>query len=256
MNSSASSLRSLHDHYVLLADPRTRTWFFMGSPVPVMVVIVLYLLFATRLGPWFMRDRKPLNVRGVVVFYNVVMMGLSVYFICFAILYASTRKPGQSVFCWGTDPRPTEHNMFFLTQGWYYMLMKAGEMLDTLFFVLRKKTTHLSFLHLLHHSLALWSVWLVLTLGMTGHVFSVPATQLGRPRGNVRVLRTRRARTCAAAEPVVEEVCNVDPDCTVRSSLAARAHPCVRRLRHAQDTSLGWRTGRSAVRVTVLGLLR
>ncbi|KAH6919890.1 hypothetical protein HPB50_029122 [Hyalomma asiaticum] len=174
MNSSASSLRGLHDHYVLLADPRTRTWFFMGSPVPVMVVIVLYLLFATRLGPWFMRDRKPLNVRGVVVFYNVVMMGLSVYFICFAILYASTRKPGQSVFCWGTDPRPTEHNMFFLTQGWYYMLMKAGEMLDTLFFVLRKKTTHLSFLHLLHHSLALWSVWLVLTLGMTGHVFSFP----------------------------------------------------------------------------------
>ncbi|KAH7937208.1 hypothetical protein HPB49_008850 [Dermacentor silvarum] len=69
---------------------------------------------------------------------------------------------------------PTGINMFFLDKAWYYMLMKAGEMLDTLFFVLRKKTRHLSFLHLLHHSLALWSVWLVLTLGITGHVYSFP----------------------------------------------------------------------------------
>ncbi|XP_050026935.1 very long chain fatty acid elongase 7-like [Dermacentor andersoni] len=174
MNASASPLRTLHEHYVLLADPRTRTWFFMGSPLPVVAFICFYLVFATRVGPWIMRDRKAFEVRSLVVFYNVVMIGLSAYFIYFALSYASMRKPGQSVFCWATDPRPTEDNMFFLTRAWYYMLMKAGEMVDTLFFVLRKKVKHLSFLHLLHHSLALWSVWLVLTLGMTGHVFSFP----------------------------------------------------------------------------------
>ncbi|KAL3196298.1 hypothetical protein MRX96_001641 [Rhipicephalus microplus] len=174
MNTSTSPFHRLHEHYVHLADPRTRTWFFMGSPLPIVAVISLYLLFATHIGPWAMRDRKPFNMRSLVVFYNVVMMGLSVYFIYFSILYTWMRRPDQSVFCWATDPRPTEDNMFFLTRAWYYMLMKASEMLDTLFFVLRKKTNHVSFLHLLHHSLALWSVWLVMTLGMTGHVFAFP----------------------------------------------------------------------------------
>ncbi|KAH9382375.1 hypothetical protein HPB48_021575 [Haemaphysalis longicornis] len=172
MNASAPA--SLHERYVLLADPRTRTWFLMGSPVPVVTLIGFYLLLATRLGPRWMRDREPFNIRGLVVAYNVLMVALSGYFIYFAIAYAGMRRPGQSLLCWATDPSPSAENMFFLTRAWYYMLMKLGEMLDTVFFVLRKKTNHLSFLHLLHHSLALWSVWLVLTLGITGHVFSFP----------------------------------------------------------------------------------
>ncbi|KAK8766401.1 hypothetical protein V5799_006816 [Amblyomma americanum] len=166
-------LGTLHARYVLLADPRTSSWFFMGSPIPVMSIIGFYLLFATRLGPWLMRGREPYDIRKIVLAYNAAMVALSFYFIYITLKYTGMRN-GQSLLCWPTDPRPTVINMFFLDKAWYYMLMKAGEMLDTLFFVLRKKTTHLSFLHLLHHSLALWSVWLVLTLGITGHVFSFP----------------------------------------------------------------------------------
>lgn len=171
---ASSPIRSLHAQYVLLADPRTSGWTFMGSPIPIVAIICFYLFFATRLGPWLMRNREPYNIRSIVLVYNLVMVALSSYFIYFTLQYTSMRKPGQSLLCWPTDPRPTFLNMFFLDKAWYYMLMKAGEMLDTVFFVLRKKTNHLSFLHLLHHSLALWSVWLVLTLGITGHVFSFP----------------------------------------------------------------------------------
>ncbi|KAH8020836.1 hypothetical protein HPB51_005277 [Rhipicephalus microplus] len=166
-------LGSLHDHYVQLADPRTSGWPFMGSPVPIVTLIGIYLLFATRIGPWLMRDCQPFKIRNLLFAYNATMVGLSVYFMYITITYMGMRD-GHSLLCWPTDPRPTGINMFFLDKAWYYMLMKAGEMLDTLFFVLRKKTRHLSFLHLLHHSLALWSVWLVLTLGITGHVFSFP----------------------------------------------------------------------------------
>lgn len=173
MNATPSQVSGLHEQYVLLADPRTRMWPFMGSPVAVIAVLSFYLLFAIRLGPWLMRNREPFNIRRVVVAYNVAMVCLSAYFIWVSVEYTKLRSSG-SLFCWPSDSRPTAENMFFLNRAWYYMLMKAGEMLDTLFFVLLKKETHLSFLHILHHSLALWSVWLVLTLGLTGQVYSFP----------------------------------------------------------------------------------
>ncbi|KAH9382374.1 hypothetical protein HPB48_004870 [Haemaphysalis longicornis] len=198
----------------------------MGSPVPVVTLIGFYLLLATRLGPRWMRDREPFNIRGLVVAYNVLMVALSGYFIYFAIAYAGMRRPGQSLLCWATDPSPSAENMFFLTRAWYYMLMKLGEMLDTVFFVLRKKTNHLSFLHLLHHSLALWSVWLVLTLGITGHVFLLPTAQLGCSRGHVRLLRPGRYGPSAPAQPLVEKVRDVLP----RSPSSVRL-PCTRSYR-------------------------
>lgn len=51
---------------------------------------------------------------------------------------------------------------------------QVGELLDTVFFVLMKKETHISFLHLLHHSLALWTVWLDVNLGITGQTALFP----------------------------------------------------------------------------------
>lgn len=170
---STSPLSSLHERYVHLADPRTRSWPLMGSPLPIVALLSFYLLFALHLGPRLMQNRQPFNIRRLVVAYNVAMVCMSLYFIYVSVEYAKLRSEG-SLLCWPSDPRPSDENMYFLHRAWYYMLMKAGEMLDTLFFVLLKKDTHLSFLHILHHSLALWSVWLVLTLGLTGQVYAFP----------------------------------------------------------------------------------
>jgi len=54
------------------------------------------------------------------------------------------------------------------------MLMKVGELLDTVFFVALKKNNHISFLHLLHHSLALFTVWMAINNGITGQVAMFP----------------------------------------------------------------------------------
>ncbi|XP_064488418.1 very long chain fatty acid elongase 1-like [Ornithodoros turicata] len=164
---------NLHQYYILLADSRTRSWPLMGSPVPIASIIAFYLLFATHLGPRLMRDHKPLNIRRIVCIYNVIMVCLSFYFIYISIQYVVMFKGGY-LLCLPSDSRASPENMYFLTRAWYYLLMKAGEMLDTAFFVLMKKDSHLSFLHILHHSLALWSVWLTLTIGVTGQVYSFP----------------------------------------------------------------------------------
>lgn len=43
---------------------------------------------------------------------------------------------------------------------WWYYFSKFTEFFDTLFFVLRKKNEHVSTLHVIHHGIMPFSVWM------------------------------------------------------------------------------------------------
>lgn len=43
---------------------------------------------------------------------------------------------------------------------WWYYIAKFTEFFDTLFFILRKKTEHVSTLHVIHHGCMPFSVWM------------------------------------------------------------------------------------------------
>lgn len=43
---------------------------------------------------------------------------------------------------------------------WWYYIAKFTEFFDTVFFNLRKKTEHVSILHVIHHGCMPFSVWL------------------------------------------------------------------------------------------------
>lgn len=43
---------------------------------------------------------------------------------------------------------------------WWYYISKFTEFFDTLFFILRKKTQHVSTLHVIHHGCMPFSVWM------------------------------------------------------------------------------------------------
>ncbi|KAM7303357.1 elongation of very long chain fatty acids protein 1-like [Ixodes scapularis] len=154
-------------------DPRVRHWALMGSPAVIVSILAGYLYFSLRLGPALMKNRRPFHIRPLVVTYNVVMVTLSVYFFALTLKLTYLRGSGAySLFCQGTDGDSTA--MPLLYHGWFYMLMKVGELLDTVFFVLLKKNGHISFLHLLHHSVALSTVWLDINNGITGQVAMFP----------------------------------------------------------------------------------
>lgn len=59
--------------------------------------------------------------------------------------------------------------MLLLRLGWWFQILKIVELSDTIFFVLRKKFTHISILHVVHHSLVAWGVWIGLKFGGGGH---------------------------------------------------------------------------------------
>lgn len=65
----------------LCADSRTESWFLMSSPLPQTIVIAIYIYFVTSLGPRIMENRKPLDLKGVLIFYNFSVVALSVYMI-------------------------------------------------------------------------------------------------------------------------------------------------------------------------------
>ncbi|XP_064476030.1 very long chain fatty acid elongase 1-like [Ornithodoros turicata] len=170
---------AVSDKYTVLhmlfsgGDPRVRDWALMGSPVFIVSIVSAYLYFSLRLGPALMKNRPAFNIRPLVVAYNAVMVVLSVYFFVLTLRLSYFRDVNKyDPICQGTDYG--QGAMPLLYHGWFYMLMKVGELLDTVFFVLLKKNSHITFLHLLHHSVALSTVWMDINNGITGQVAMFP----------------------------------------------------------------------------------
>lgn len=59
-------------------DPRVEKWFMMTSPVPSFLVCMLYFV-VVKAAPAFMANRKPFEIRKILMFYNLGMVLLSGY---------------------------------------------------------------------------------------------------------------------------------------------------------------------------------
>ncbi|KAI8428757.1 hypothetical protein MSG28_007438 [Choristoneura fumiferana] len=100
------------------------------SPGPVLMIVALYLLFVLKLGPAFMRKRPAFKLTGTLFAYNAIQVVISLYLV-------------QKV-------------VFGI---WLYFAAKVSELLDTVFFILRKKDSQVTFLHLYHHSIMVIGSW-------------------------------------------------------------------------------------------------
>ena len=61
-----------------LPDPRTKDWFLMQSPWPMLAMFTGYLAMCA-VGPRLMRNRQPFELNSVMIVYNLVMVGLSLH---------------------------------------------------------------------------------------------------------------------------------------------------------------------------------
>uniref|UniRef100_A0A8C7ZF92 Elongation of very long chain fatty acids protein n=1 Tax=Oryzias sinensis TaxID=183150 RepID=A0A8C7ZF92_9TELE len=120
---------------------RTENWFLMPSPVPQTIIIAAYIYFVTSLGPRIMENRKALDLRKVLIVYN---FSLYFGFLLDALAFLGGKRVKLSEV---------------LTTCWLYYFSKFIEMLDTIFFVLRKKNSQVTFLHVYHHSIMPFTWW-------------------------------------------------------------------------------------------------
>ncbi|CAL7952342.1 unnamed protein product [Xylocopa violacea] len=140
-----------------LSDPRTRDWFLLPSPVPGASLLIGYLYFVLSWGPKHMEHRKPYQLKNILVVYNFLQVLLS-----FWLFYEGLDAAWLRKYSWKCQPVDFSNSPEALrvARGVYiYFLAKLSELLDTVFFVLRKKQSQITFLHLYHHTVMPMISW-------------------------------------------------------------------------------------------------
>ena len=63
------------------SDPRVKNWLVLKSPFPTLCVCLMYLYFVKTAGPQFMKTRKPLSLKKVLIFYNIFQVTFNAYLV-------------------------------------------------------------------------------------------------------------------------------------------------------------------------------
>ncbi|XP_043919747.1 elongation of very long chain fatty acids protein 7 isoform X1 [Protopterus annectens] len=146
-----------YDEWIKDADPRVEDWLLMSSPLPQTIVIGAYLYFVVSLGPKLMENRKPFDLKQIMVVYNFGIVIFSVY-MAYEFLMSGWAT-GYSYRCDLVDYSRSPQALRMAWTCWLYYFSKFIELLDTIFFVLRKKNSQITFLHVLHHTIMPWTWW-------------------------------------------------------------------------------------------------
>ncbi|XP_064482461.1 very long chain fatty acid elongase 7-like [Ornithodoros turicata] len=148
-------------------DPRTQEWILVANPTYVTALLMCYLLLAKVWGPRHMQHRKPYQLKGVIVVYNLFHVVANIIFFA-KIFYHSFGVGKYSVICQGLTYGTDYHSTALLNAIYWYVSLRATDLLDTVFFVLQKKFTHVSVLHVVHHTIVTFNSWLYLRIGIDG----------------------------------------------------------------------------------------
>ncbi|XP_045521705.1 elongation of very long chain fatty acids protein 7-like [Pieris brassicae] len=168
---SDNNWTTIINKYWLLAervsDPRVQGWFLFDSPIPTLVMVLLYLGFVLVFGPMWMANRKPFKIKGILVTYNAAQVLLSSYMFYEHLM--SGWWADYSLTCQPVDYSNSETAKRMLHLCWVYYFSKISEFADTVFFVLRKKKSQITWLHIYHHSLTPFEAWMLVKFIAGGH---------------------------------------------------------------------------------------
>ncbi|CAB4056724.1 ELOVL4 [Lepeophtheirus salmonis] len=137
-----------YEYLMSIGDPRVQDWPLMSSPRITLIIAFLYLAICY-FGPKWMSNKKPWSINSFVLLYNLLITTLNVYI--------------------GAD----NSNCICSLVGYY--ASKGFELFDSLFFILRKKESQLTFLHVYHHSTMFCLWWIGVKYVAGGSSFLVRA---------------------------------------------------------------------------------
>ena len=126
----------------MLAQTNTQKFYTSNaasSPWPTIALTMLYLVLALIIGPAFMANRKPFEIKGIINLYNAVQVIFNVYF-----LHGYWKYGWGSYYNWVCQPidmdlDPDSNAMRFNTVYYHAYLFRYVDMCDTFFFIMRKK---------------------------------------------------------------------------------------------------------------------
>ncbi|KAH8328599.1 hypothetical protein KR067_011484, partial [Drosophila pandora] len=150
-------------------DPHTHPLY--ATPWPTVVIIIAYFAFVLKLGPEFMKNRKPYDLRGIIKAYNIIQILYNLYGLYGALRFLFFMDT-YDMRCLKSLPLDHPHKDYERYLCNIYGINKFLDLSETIFFVLRKKDKQLTFLHLFHHSIMASIGYIVVTIhGYGGLLF-------------------------------------------------------------------------------------
>lgn len=144
----------------LSKDEAPNSGIIMRSPWLVISTTVGYLLFVCFLGPAFMRKRPAYKLKNVIRAYNLFEVILSTI-----LFHRVTKAVGGSSTFFSFDNIFSFHDGSsdgIFQMGELILMARLSELLDTVFFTLRKKTNQVTFLHVYHHAFVpFYAYWIL-----------------------------------------------------------------------------------------------
>uniref|UniRef100_A0A8C8K5Z0 Elongation of very long chain fatty acids protein n=1 Tax=Oncorhynchus tshawytscha TaxID=74940 RepID=A0A8C8K5Z0_ONCTS len=134
-------------------DSRVRGWLLLDSYLPTLSFTIVYLLIVY-LGPKYTRNRPSYSLKGVLLVYNFSVSMLSLYML---VEVSCSKTNRYRLQCLGLH-EAGEADVRVAKVLWWYYFSKLIEFLDTMFFVLRKKNSQITFLQVYHHA-SMFNIW-------------------------------------------------------------------------------------------------
>jgi hypothetical protein len=104
-----------------------------------------------------MKGREPFKLKGVILAYNLFQTLFSAW--GFSQGWQFYVSGDYSWTCEPIDYSQSEEGLRALNLAWIFYISKFLDLTDSIFFVLKKKFSHLSFLHVFHHGIMPLETW-------------------------------------------------------------------------------------------------
>jgi elongation of very long chain fatty acids protein 7 len=142
-----------------IADPRVNHFPGIGGGLwRILAIMGAYLFFTRVYLPRFMKHRQPYELRNILLIYNSFMVACNSYFfywawksIDYGRIFLNFKYPSRDDY--------SPETLWFLSLGWWCWMSRFADLLDTVFFVLRKKESQVTTLHLYHHTVVPILAW-------------------------------------------------------------------------------------------------
>ncbi|XP_034479811.1 elongation of very long chain fatty acids protein AAEL008004 [Drosophila innubila] len=138
----------------------------MVTPWFMIAVLVLYLIFVLRIGPNFMLNRRPYELKTLIIVHNIVQVVSCVY-VVYEILHITEN---HIIYFWKCSALEFvgEKTKRHFKLAYFLFWLKLSELIETIIFVLRKKQNQVTKLHVFHHISTITLIYLLINHNSNG----------------------------------------------------------------------------------------
>lgn len=145
----ASLTTRIYDFIDEYGDERTKNFFMMDRPYTILGICLGYVVLVKYIGPKFMEGRKPFELNRLMMVYNFAQVIFNAW------LFREFLVNGwfeYNLRCEPNNPAKSGKPLRMALGCYLFFMSKFTDFIDTFFFILRKKNSHISALHVIHHA--------------------------------------------------------------------------------------------------------